>query len=77
MENRLHKFRSLKNHAMLKKSYAKLTDKDINFCECFIKLNCSLSNNDYASKVVRIFMDNPNKTKIWKEIEELLICSIC
>lgn len=73
--NRLATFLNLKEHAMLGKAYKKLSEKDLTLCKDFILKHETLDKNAYASKVLRLWMDNSNKPKLWKEIEELLICS--
>jgi hypothetical protein len=74
-KSRLSNFIALKSHAWLKRLFIKLNKKELELCYNFIKSTYEDSNNEYASKVNRMFLDK-EKPKSWKEIQELLLCSI-
>lgn len=73
---RSDKFLALKNHPWLKKSYNRLSKENIEFAVQFLDSNENDDKNTIASKMVRLFLFDPNKPKYWKEIEELLIASL-
>ena len=70
--DRLANFKSLKTHAWFNRVYKKLNAADIKFCEEYLNNNKHLDKNEFEFKVVRIFLDNPNKPKNWTLIQELL-----
>ncbi len=69
---RLEAFLGLKNHAWLKKTYGKLSNKEIDFCVNFLNQTIADSDDQFASKAVRMFLDK-DKPKNWTLMEELLI----
>ena len=73
--SRLEIFKSIGSHPYLKKSFLKLKQDDINFCIKFINDFDSFGNDDFESKINRIFMDNDNKPKNFKIICEMLSCT--
>lgn len=73
---RQQKFDELKNHPYLSKLFKKLKNEDLIFCEKFLEETKALTKDEFATKVIRLNLDNPNKPKAWKEIEELLISSL-
>ncbi len=72
---RLDKFMAFKDHPWLKRSFEKLTKDDLFFAEKLLREVETMGRDEYASMVVRLFLDKP-KPKAWKELEELFIASI-
>lgn len=73
--SRSEHFELLKNHAWLGRSFAKLTAADLQLARKFLADNSQLSKDEFVQAAVRMFLDQPSKTKRWKEIEELLVCA--
>lgn len=74
--DRLEAFNSMATHPMLGKQFTKLNHGEVVFCQNFIRANATSSDNDYAVKAVRLFLDINPKPKNWQAIEELLICAM-
>lgn len=70
--SRLNNFNKLITQPHQKKLFARLNKTDVDFCYKIINETIELNKNDYASKVVRLWLDKP-KPKNWTIIEELLI----
>ncbi len=67
-------FLSYKDHAWLRRSFARLTKADMAIALGFIKANEALDPVAFERLAVRLFMDK-TPPKHWKEIEELLVCA--
>ncbi len=74
--SRIEEFKKLQNHPWLKRSYEKLKENELKIALDFLEKTQNDNNDDFAFKAVRIFLNCENKPKHWKEIEELLICSM-
>jgi len=72
--DRLEQFKSFSLHPMFRKIFTRLTPVEEMMAEKFIVDNESLNKANFEYAVNRMFLDRP-KTKHWKEIMELLICS--
>jgi hypothetical protein len=72
---RKDQFHSYKNHPWLCRVFKKLTKADVLFCETYLAENDHLTKDDFQLKVNRLFMDDRNPPKAWKEIKELLTCT--
>jgi len=71
---RLNNFLALEKHPWLKRSFIKLTKKELEICINFLNETKDISKDEFAIKTVRLFLDK-EKPKNWKFIEELLIAS--
>lgn len=74
MSKRLQKFESYASHPMLKKSYNKLSQKDLQQCRDFIIENDNLSVDEFAFKTNRWMLDQP-KPKRYSDMWALVLQS--
>lgn len=70
--SRLAAFKALSNHPWFGRIYAKLTAPALIMALAFLEDNKDLSGDDFAFKVNRMFLDQPNKPKGWQIIMDLL-----
>jgi hypothetical protein len=75
MNARIQAFEAYQAHPWLKKVYRKLTVEELSFVFAFLKENAGLDKGAFELKVNRLFLDQPNKPKHYREILELLTCS--
>lgn len=57
--NRLDRFHTLRHHVIIGACFRALGKKEIQMCEAFITENEHLSDNDFAHKANRWFLDVP------------------
>lgn len=73
---RLQAFEGLKDHAWLKRVYAKLSTSELKMAHEFIKNNDALNVNDFQIAAGRMFVNlGHGRPKNWAAIEELLSCA--
>lgn len=66
-------FMGFAEHPWLKKSFARLTDQDINLC---LDIIGKFSGDDFEPYLNRVFLDRPElRSHNWKIIQELLSCT--
>lgn len=61
------------SHPWFERLYLKLKKDDIKIMVDFLEMNLNLNKGDFEFKLNRLFLYNPNKSKRWKEISELLM----
>lgn len=69
------KFESFKDHAWLKKAYAKLKRDELELARKIIRDNAHLSKGDFELMTNRLFLGQTDKPKNWTVISELLCCA--
>lgn len=69
-------FLKLVEHPMLGRQIKKLNNFELGLACGILYETESLNDDDFASKVLRLWLDNDNKPKNWVIIEELLIASM-
>lgn len=70
---RFIKLQELKKHPIEKKLFAKLSEFEKSYVDAFVYQNRDLSTNDWAEKVNRLFLNEPNKPKNHKDIWAILL----
>ncbi len=68
-------FRNFENHAWLKKPFSRLNKAELDMALSFIDSNDHLDKGSFEYAINRMFLDNPDKPKHFKEILELLTCA--
>lgn len=68
-------FNSLATHPWLGRVYKKLTIKERLQCEVFLVLHTGSDKDRFELAVNRMFLDDPEKPKHYKEMLELLTCA--
>lgn len=72
LKERFEAYKKLESHPVEKKLYQKLTAFERSYIELFIFQNRDLSENEWASKVNRLFLDNKDKPKNHVQIWAIL-----
>lgn len=74
--DRLEAFNSMAIHPMLGRQFTKLEAEELKFCKIFITDNKFSSDNEYATKALRLFLGVTPKPKNWQSMEELLMAAM-
>lgn len=72
---REQKFSSFKDHAWLRKVYAKLQKNEVELSLKIIRENRHLNKGDFELMINRYFLHKQDKPKNWTVISELLCCA--
>ena len=72
MSMRLEKFKSFSTHAWFKRVFKRLSKEEIRLAENTLIANDFKDRDAFESFCNRLFLDEANKPKHWKEIVELL-----
>ena len=72
---RLEKFHSLKDHPWYHRIYSKIPESDIAQIETWIKIRERCTAFEFECWINRLYIDNADKPKRWKEILDLLTAS--
>lgn len=70
---RFIKLLELKKHPIEKKLFSKLSKFEESYVDAFVYQNRDLSTNDWAEKVNRLFLNDPDKPKNHKDIWAILL----
>jgi len=70
---RFIKLQELKKHPVEKKLFKKLSKFELSYVDAFVFHNRDLSTNDWAEKVNRLFLNDPDKPKNHKDIWAILL----
>lgn len=70
---RLDCFKNFQFHPMLAKDYKRLSKEEHSQCLVFIINNDDLDKSEFAAKVNRWFLDNPNKPRRWTLMCDLVM----
>ncbi len=69
---RMKNLNDLKEHPWISKLFGKINQKDMDFLIYEIEESDGLDTDQWESRINRLFIDNPNKPKRWKELSEIL-----
>jgi hypothetical protein len=73
-DRRLAAYRSIQSHPWLGRSWQKLSETDRQAVLSFIEAFKDLDIGPFELKINRLFLDQPEKPRRWKEISEILTC---